>query len=284
MKRILTIQDISCLGKCSLTIALPVLSAMGVETAILPTALLSTHTMFQGAVVTDLSDRMLPVIHHWEKEGIRFDAIYTGYLGSTAEIDMVIQSAAQLSTPETFLLVDPVMGDHGVLYRGFDDAYVEKTRELCAIADLILPNLTEASLLTGAPWQEDCTQENAKQLLASLAALGPEKTVLTGISLQPDMTGAMGYDRTAGRFFSCQVPVVPAVCHGTGDLFASVTAGALLNGLNLEASVSLAARYTARTIEATLQEGRDRRFGLSFEKTLPELMTWLEEEKSNTLF
>ncbi len=282
MKRILTIQDISCLGKCSLTIALPVLSAIGVETVILPTALLSTHTMFKDAVITDLADRLMPIVAHWKKEGIRFDAVYTGYLGNPKVVQTVTEVVGESGDPAPFLLVDPVMGDHGRLYQGFDDNYVKKNRDLCAMADLILPNLTEAAFLTGTSYPESCSAEEVQCLLKALTELGAKKAVLTGISLKRGETGAMGYDRESQQFFSVQVPQVPAAYHGTGDLFASVTAGSLLRGLSLEEATELAARYTAYTIEVTRHNGREKRFGLDFEKTIPQLLTWLEEIRSQS--
>lgn len=277
MKRILTIQDISCLGKCSVTIALPVLSAMGVETAILPTALLSTHTMFEGAVVTDLSEQMLPIARHWKEEGIRFDAVYTGYLGKEEEIAVVLRLAEDFRQEDTLFIVDPVMGDHGRLYRGISEAYVEQCRRLCSIADIILPNLTEGAFLTETPFLQEYGEEDVRRLLVSLSRLGAKKTILTGISLSRGQTGAMGYDRETEGFFLCEGPEVPYTCHGTGDLFSSVTAGALLRGRTLQQALNLAVRYTACTVEETSRSGQPSRFGLAFEKTLPALISAMED-------
>ena len=150
MKRILTIQDISCLGKCSITVALPVISAMGVETTILPTAVLSTHTMFQNFTVKDLTDQLVPITEHWKKEGIHFDAIYTGYLGSDEEIEIVKKIFADFGGDDTLIFVDPVMADHGKLYPAFDEAYAKHNASLCGAADIIVPNLTEACFMTDA--------------------------------------------------------------------------------------------------------------------------------------
>ena len=151
MKRIITIQDISCLGKCSLTVALPVISAMGVECAILPTAVLSTHTMFQNFTCKDLTDQIGPIARHWKQENIRFDAIYTGYLASAEQIDDVCRFFDQFKTEDNFIFVDPVMADNGKLYAAFDEAFPREMAKVCAKADIIVPNLTEASLLTGLP-------------------------------------------------------------------------------------------------------------------------------------
>ena len=149
MKRILTVQDISCLGKCSLTIALPVISALGVEAVILPTAVLSTHTMFSGWTCKDLSDQIGPITEHWKREGVKFDAIYTGYLGTEEQIDQMKQLFSDFGGDDTLIFVDPAMGDKGKLYPAFDMAYAKKNAELCACADIIVPNITEAAFMTG---------------------------------------------------------------------------------------------------------------------------------------
>ena len=179
MKRIITIQDISCLGKCSLTVALPVISAMGVECAILPTAVLSTHTMFQNFTCKDLTDQIGPIAHHWKQENIRFDAIYTGYLASAEQIDDVCRFFDQFKTEDNFIFVDPVMADNGKLYAAFDEAFPREMAKVCAKADIIVPNLTEASLLTGLPYRTDystmpmqpCTARNSSRPVTTGAAL-----------------------------------------------------------------------------------------------------------------
>ena len=168
MKRILTIQDISCLGKCSLTVALPLLSAMGVETVILPTAVLSTHTMFSGFTCKDLSDQLGPITEHWKKEDITFDAIYTGYLGTEEEIETVKEIIRTFRGPETLVFVDPAMGDNGKLYPAFDEQYAKKNATLCAVADVIVPNLTEASFMTGLPYREEYEEDYVRRMLQAL--------------------------------------------------------------------------------------------------------------------
>lgn len=272
MKRILTIQDISCLGKCSITVALPVLSAMGVETVILPTAVLSTHTMFQGFTVKDLTDQLRPITEHWKRERVKFDAIYTGYLGSAEEIEIVREIFREFRTGETLIFVDPVMGDNGKLYPAFDKNYAALNAALCADADLIVPNITEACFMTGVEYRETYERAYIEELLRRLTALGSKTVLLTGVSLTPGQTGVMGYDRETGQYFSYQNALVDAKYHGTGDLFSSVCLGGVMRGLDLLDAAKLAADYTADTIRATLENPAKPWYGVDFEATLPRLM------------
>ena len=272
MKRILTVQDISCLGRCSMTIALPVISAMGVETVILPTALLSTHTLFRDCARMDLTDMLRPITEHWQREDIHFDAIYTGYLGREEQIDMMLEFFDTLGGEETRIIVDPVMGDNGRLYSGFNQEYAEKNRLLCRRADIIIPNITEASLMTGLPYREEYGEEYIRSLLDGLAVLGTKVAVLTGVSLSPGKTGIMGLDTRTGEIFRYQNRRVDASFHGTGDLFSSVFTGAMMRGLSWQEAAVLAADHTAYTMEVTLANGGLPRFGVDFEETLPALI------------
>ena len=181
MKRILTIQDISCFGKCSVTVALPLLSAMGIETAILPTAVLSTHTLFKGFTCKDLSDQLVPITDHWKQEGITFDAIYTGYLGTEEEIDTVIRIIEEFRNENTLVIVDPAMGDNGKLYPAFNEHYAKKNADLCAVADIIDPNITEASFMTGLPYREEYSEDYVREMLLALAKIGTKTPILTGV-------------------------------------------------------------------------------------------------------
>ena len=271
MKRILTIQDISCLGKCSLTVALPLLSAMGVETVILPTAVLSTHTIFSGFTCKDLSDQLGPITEHWKKEDITFDAIYTGYLGTEEEIETVKEIIRTFRGPETLVFVDPAMGDNGKLYPAFDEQYAKKNATLCAVADVIVPNLTEASFMTGLPYREEYEEDYVRRMLQALTGLGCRTAILTGVSLEPGKTGAMGYDSSAGEYFLYQNDKIPAQYHGTGDIFSSVAVGGLLRGLSRQDAIRLAADYTARTIDVTRHNPQNPWYGVDFEATIPEL-------------
>ncbi len=272
MKRVLTIQDISCLGKCSLTIALPVISALGAETVILPTAVLSTHTMFRNFTCKDLSDQIEPIAAHWKSEGVAFDAIYTGYLGTAEQIDQIKELFRNFRGEDTVIIVDPVMADNGKLYPAFDMDYVKKNAELCAEADIIVPNITEASLMTGMEYREEYDESYVKELLARLNELGAGISVLTGVSLEKGKTGVMGYERETGEYYIYQNRRIDAAYHGTGDLFTSTCVGQILRGLNWRDAMRIAADYTAHTIEVTLQNPDKPWYGVDFEATIPELL------------
>lgn len=272
MKRVLTVQDISCLGKCSLTIALPVLSVLGSETVILPTAVLSTHTMFKGFTCKDLSDQIEPIKQHWLKEGITFDAIYTGYLGSIAQIDQMKELFRAFRREGMFVFVDPVMADNGRLYAAFNMAYAEKNKELCAEADIIVPNITEAALMTGMDYRETYDESYIRELLSGLRELGAKLSVITGVSLEKGKIGAMGIDRETGETWCYQNRRIDASYHGTGDLFASTFVGELLRGKDWKNAMRIAADYTAHTIEVTLKNPKEPWYGVDFETTLPDLL------------
>ena len=276
MKTILTIQDISCFGKCSMTVALPLLSSMGIETVILPTAVLSTHTLFKGFTCKDLSDQLKPITDHWKQEGITFDAIYTGYLGTEEEIDTVIGIIRDFRNEHTLVFVDPAMGDNGKLYPAFNEHYARKNTELCAVADIADPNLTEAAFLTGLPYPETYTENDVKEMLLALAATGTKVPVITGVSLSEGKTGAMGYDTGRKEFFCYQNDQVPAVYHGTGDIFSSVLAGAFVLGLEKTDALKIAADYTAFTISETLKNPKNPWYGVDFEATIPWLVDSLK--------
>lgn len=278
MKRILTVQDLTCLGKCSLTVALPVISCMGVETSVLPTALLSVHTAFPRFTFEDLSPAVSPILQHFREEGFRFDAIYTGYLGSLAQIARVSQLIDDFASADTLVFIDPVLGDHGALYSGLAETLVAETRTLCAKADVISPNLTEACLLLDRPYPGEAYCETEIQdILRALAALGSPRVILTGISYAPDRLGAVCYDATRDVFFQGMHPRSEKHFHGTGDAFASVCVGALTRGLPLEAAVSLALEFIYESIRCSLADPERRWYGTNFEEALPLLHTRLRE-------
>lgn len=269
-KRVAAIHDISCFGKCSLTVALPILSAAGIEVSAIPTAVLSTHTGgFTGYTFRDLTDDILPIARHWQSLNLHFDAIYTGYLGSLRQIGIVREALRALRSEDTLIVVDPVMADNGMLYRHFPPEFPEGMRALCAQADVIAPNLTEAALLLGEPYREGpYTPEYVEGLLRRLAALGPRRVVLTGVWFEDARLGAACYDAGADVLGVRLVERVPGRYHGTGDVFASVLVASLLNGSGLEDSAGLAADFTAAAIRRTLDAGTDPRFGVSFEAGL----------------
>lgn len=272
MKRIVTVQDISCVGKCSLTVALPIISAMGVETAILPTAVLSTHTMFSGFTFKDLADQIEPVCAHWKKEQFVFDAIYTGYLGSFEQIDLMKTMFDEFKTESNLLFVDPAMADNGKLYPAFDEAFAKHMGTLCAKADIIVPNMTEAAFMTGKEYKEVYDEAYAKEMLMALAELGAKICILTGVSFEEGKTGVMGYEKETGEFYYYSHSKLPTSYHGTGDVFSSTCVGAMMNGMNWKEAVAVAADYTAECIRVTYEDPNGINYGVNFEKVIPYLL------------
>ena len=298
MKRVVSIQDISCLGKCSLTVALPIISAMGVETCVVPTAVLSTHTGgFKNFTFHDLTQEIDPISDHWANENIHFDAIYTGYLGSFEQIDLVgkffdrfggdgtlvyadpamadlvSQLIDDFKRPETLVFVDPAMADNGVLYPGFTPEFAKKMGELCGKADVIVPNLTEASFMLGIDYVGDNYDEAyIKKLLKDLTGLGCKTAVLTGVSFEPGKIGAMAYDSATDSYSSYFNEKLPVSFHGTGDVFASACVGALMNGKDLTGALKIAVDYTLECIRETQKDPEARWYGVSFEAAIPMLV------------
>lgn len=276
MKRIMTLQDISCVGRCSITVALPVISAMGVECGILPTAVLSTHTMFQSFTCKDLSDQIAPIADAWEREQIAFDGIYTGYLASAGQCGQVCAFFDRFAAPDNLILVDPAMADNGKLYPAFDAAFPAAMREVCAKADIIVPNITEACLLTEMAYQTTYDEAYIRTLLEKLLELGCKTAVLTGVSFEPERLG-VSYLSNDGSSYSYFTHKCPQSYHGTGDLYASTVMGGLMRGLSLADSVSLAANFVVNCIEATAADGDARWYGVSFESQIPELCGMLQD-------
>ncbi len=272
MKRILTIQDISCIGKCSVTAALPILSAMGTETVILPTAVLSSHTAFADYTFHDLTGEMQKITAHWKKEGITFDAVYTGYLGSIAQVSLVEELLAEFRTPDTCLFVDPVLGDFGRLYSGFSEDFPKHMKRLCKAADVIVPNMTEACCMLGIPYAgEGCQEREIREILQKLSELGAKMVILTGVSFAPSEVGFMGYDAARDQYFSYFHKKFPQQFHGTGDVFASTCVGGLMRGLSLEQAARLAEDFTLESIRATLNAPDARWYGVHYESAFPVL-------------
>lgn len=271
MKRIVTIQDISCVGRCSLTVALPIISALGIECAVIPTAVLSNHTAFGGFTFCDLTDQITPIVDQWEAEGLGFDAIYTGYLGSFEQIRIVSHVIDRLKAqnPALRVIVDPAMADFGRLYTGFDEAFAKEMTSLCKKADIILPNLTEASYMLGIPYPEHgCTEAEYREILRRLSAIGCPTTVLTGVSLQNGRIGAMSYTQASDTFFCYENEHLAAQFHGTGDIFASVVTGAVTLGMDLQRALTLAVDFTLASIRATCADADHRWYGVNFEAVL----------------
>lgn len=271
MKRIVTIQDISCVGKCSLTVALPIISAMGIECAVIPTAVLSTHTAFSDFTFSDLTDEIEKISRHWAKEGITFDAVYTGYLGSFRQIDIVKNFFKNNET--AMKLVDPAMGDNGKLYPGFNESFAKKMAELCAMADVIVPNLTEAAFMLGEEYiEKGYDREYIKNLLVKLCSLGAKKAILTGISFEEESIGVMMLDSEKGEFSEYYNKKIQKMYHGTGDVFASACTGAIVRGKSLCRAAEIAADFTAESIKCTLSDKNANWYGVNFEEAIPSLI------------
>ena len=273
-RRILTVQDISCLGQCSMTVALPILSVCGHETCVLPTAVLSTHTGGFGLVHhRDLAEDIPPVLTHWQRENISFDAVYAGYLGSIQQIRLVQDIFDNMVERSGVRVLDPAMGDHGKLYKGFDGDYVDAMRGLCAHADVLIPNITEACLLTGTEYEQRSDPEFAGMLLEKLAKLCP-CVILTGVGDSQDRTGVAMLHEGESSFYYHQR--LPKSYHGTGDIFASAFVGAWQQGNSLEDAVKIAADFTALCIRKTW-ENPAHWYGVKFEEALPELIRMLQK-------
>lgn len=274
-KKILTIQDISCVGQCSLTVALPILSACGLETCVLPSAVLSTHTAgFSGYTFRDLTEDMPAIKDHWVKEGIRFCAIYTGYLGSTKQIDYVRDIFDATAADGCIKVVDPAMADNGKLYPGFDQAFVEAMKGLCANADYIVPNITESCFLTGLEYKTVYDKAYIDQHLQRLSALGCKNIILTGVSYAEGRTGIVVLENGVERYYEHEM--LPNSCHGTGDIYASAFVGALVRGKDAYTAAQIAADYTMACIRATAEE-ENHWYGAKFEPVLIQLIQALDE-------
>ena len=276
MKRILTIQDISCVGKCSLTVALPILSAAGVEAACLPTAVLSTHTAFPKFTFRDLTDEIRPISDTLYELGIDFDAIYTGYLGSFEQLRLVGEMIDRFKTKKTAVFIDPVMADHGKLYPGFTPAFAAEMEKLCRKADLVLPNLTEASFMLNIPYRENYDEAYIRDVLFRLTEKGARRAALTGIGFTPDTIGVYFYDAEKKSYYSYFNRKLPVSYHGTGDIFASAALGGYMRGLTTEEALSLAVDFTLECMEKTLQDENPRFYGVNFEEAIPMLVNRLE--------
>ena len=274
-KKILTIQDISCVGQCSLTVALPILSACGLETCVLPSAVLSSHTAgFSGYTFRDLTEDMPAIKDHWVKEGIRFSAIYTGYLGSTKQIDYVADIFDATAAADFTKVVDPAMADNGKLYPGFDAAFVEAMKGLCAKADYVVPNITESCFLTGIEYKATYDKAYINAHLKALTELGCKNVILTGVSYRPGKTGVVVLENGVESYYEHEL--LPNSCHGTGDIYASAFVGALVRGKDAYTAAKIAADYTMECIKATAKE-ENHWYGAAFEPVLIKLIQALSE-------
>ena len=276
-KRVLAVHDLSCVGRCSLTVALPILSAAGLEASALPTAVLSTHTGgFTGMTFRDLTQDLPAIFAHWKTLDLAFDAIYTGYLGSAEQVALVEQLFDAFRGEQTKIIVDPVMGDHGKLYPGMSEKMPQLMKTLCQKADVIVPNQTEAALMLGRPYLETPDKAEVDDLMQALREMTQASVVLTGISPEKGKLGAAVYDRETGQTACPAAPHMPGSYHGTGDVYASALTGAYLAGKTLVQAAQIAADFTQQSIVETLPLGLETRYGVCFERALPQLLRALE--------
>lgn len=267
MSRVVSVQDISCLGQCSLTVALPVLSAFGVETAILPSGILSTHTgCFKNYTYHDLTDEMPKIVNHWREEGITFDAIYTGYIGDARQFEL-IKGMKDMLNPGGKLIVDPAMADFGRLYPALGEDIVEGMKGLVSQADMILPNLTEAAFLLDRECKEIYSKEETEEMIRALAELGPNDVILTGVSYEEGKIGAAAYNKCIDEFETYFTDRVPKTFHGTGDVFSSVAIAEYINGKRMSEVIKSACDFVMESIAYTLPDEKHI-YGVNFEKAL----------------
>ena len=268
--KVLTIQDISCVGQCSLTVALPILSVCGQETVILPSAVLSTHTGgFKGNTFRDLTEDIPSIVRHWRNEAILFDAIYTGYLGSIKQIAYVSEILSTMGKNKCIKVVDPAMADNGRLYSNFDSSYAKAMCELCKSADIIMPNITEACIMTGVEYKEQYDDDYIISLIKELKKNGMKTIVITGVSYEKNSTGVIIAENDEISYYRHEK--LPKSSHGTGDIFASAFVGAHLYGKNLCDSAKIAANFVLNAMKNT--EGDSSHwYGVKFEPVLHTLI------------
>ncbi|WP_249313274.1 MULTISPECIES: pyridoxamine kinase [Congzhengia] len=271
-KRIIAINDISCFGKCSLTAAIPILSAAGIETCVLPTAVLSSHTGFSGYTFRDLTDDLLMEAEHWKSLGLTFDGIYTGYLASKRQVSCVEKIMELL--PSEFVLVDPVMGDNGRLYDGFDESFAKEMKRLLQKADIIVPNVTEAAFLTDVPFESGThSQDYIETMIEKLKPVCRGQIVLTGIHSGPQKVGTAVWDGV--RLEIIETEKIDVFYSGTGDVFASALAAAVMLGKDTKKAAEIAAEYVIDCILKTRKTSGDRSYGVNFELCTKELLAAL---------
>lgn len=275
-KKILTIQDISCYGQCSITVALPIISAFGIETAVLPSAVLSTHTAgFSGYTFRDLTEDLPEIQKHWEKEDIYFDAIYTGYIGSIKQLDYIKKIISSRLKPGGVVFVDPAMADYGEFYYGFDQTFADKMGELCKLGDYVLPNTTEACYLLHKPWKPDFSKEEILEISDELSSFTKKHIILKGDTHQEGQLGMIVSDKIASETKFVFNDKIDHISHGTGDVFASAFVGSSMLGKSPESSAKIAGEFTKKAIEQTIDDP-NHKYGVKFEKVIPEIYELLK--------
>ena len=274
--KILTIQDISCYGQCSITVALPVVSAFGIETAILPSAVLSTHTSgFTDFTVRDLTEDLPAIKNHWEKEGIYFDAIYTGFIASMEQLDYIKDIIDSRLKPDGLVFVDPAMADNGEFYNGFDQEFADKMGELCKVGDYILPNTTEACYLLHKEWKEEFSKEEMLEMAEELARFTKRYVILKGDTHKENEMGMIVLDKKESSCEFVYNKKIDYLSHGTGDVFASSFVGSTMIGKSPTSAAKIAGEFTKKAIEKTIGD-ENHKYGVKFEQAIPELYELLD--------
>ena len=273
IKKVAAIHDLSGVGRASLTVVIPVLSTMGIQVCPLPTAVLSTHSKFHDFHFVDLTEHMQPIINHWKTLSLRFDAIYSGFLGSSLQINIVMNFIDQFRQDGQFVVVDPVLGDDGELYGPFDNNMIDKMKQLIKKADLITPNLTEAAFLLDEPFSLEISQDEIKRWAKKLTAIGPDIVIITSVpeKLNKKQTSVIAYNKKDNRFWKVTCDYLPANYPGTGDAFASVIVGSLLQGDSLPIALDRAVQFISMGVRATFGYNYDTNYGILLEKVLPNL-------------
>jgi pyridoxine kinase len=275
--KILTIQDISCFGQCSITVALPMISAFGIETAVLPSAVLSTHTSgFTDYTVRDLTEDLPAIRKHWESEGILFDAIYTGFIASAEQMDYIKDIIDSRLNSGGLVFVDPAMADHGEFYNGFDQDFADEMGELCKLGDFILPNTTEACFILHKPWKEKFTKEEMLEMANELSSFTKRYVVLKGYENEDNELGMIVLDKKDSSVQIVYNDKVDYVSHGTGDVFASSFVGSVMVGKSPTQAAKIAGEFTKKAIEKTIGD-ENHKYGVKFEQVIPELYDLLRK-------
>ena len=274
--RAVLINDMSCLGRCSLTAAMPIISACGIESVPLPTGIFSAHTEFEGFVKEDLTDEIGKKSNNCKSLGQSFDCINSGYLASCNQAESVKRFLLDFKKSDTLYIADPVMGDNGVFYKGIDDSFISEMRFLCSLADIIVPNVTEACMLTGMEITENYDMSFIKELLISLRNLTAARIVVTGVDFDDGQIGCAVYDSLMGRANMFFTPKSEGRFPGTGDVFASALTAAVMNGKDFFDAVQIAMGFTCKCVETTLETDTDRKYGLCFESEIKNLIKSVE--------
>ncbi len=277
-KKILVIQDMSCTGRCSITVALPLLSACGFETAVVPTSVLSTHTGgFVDYYHIDLTDDMDGILEHWKKLNMHFDGIYVGFLASKSQVDNTIRFIEQVKDEATIIFVDPAMADEGELYSLLPEGFPKEMKRLCAMSNVMVPNMSEAFMLLDMEYEEGPYEERKiEEMLKKLAKINETQVILTGVSFEDNRIGAASY-HTCGDFHFYACRYVDGMFYGAGDVFMSVLVGAIMNDLTIPRSIDISCEFVLDCIERTVMEAEDYRYGLNFEQGIPFLLRLLNK-------